>query len=171
VFRRRWNEPRREGQYKVIRAMPTGIKVEGSTTWYHLNHCTRAATRRGAREHHEEGLYVKASGTDKLYQNSQSLSDQEPCGQKQQPQQHKEGSIETEGDTESALAVLRAIANSPSYRNDPGENRRSDLSTRPGTIRNDEQCTLTTMISEAKLCTVALQKMYCRSYAQLLAYH
>ena len=41
VFRRHWNEPRREGPYKVIRATPTAIQVEGSTTWYHLNHCTK----------------------------------------------------------------------------------------------------------------------------------
>lgn len=41
VFRRKWNEPRREGPYKVVRATPTAVQVEGSTTWYHLNHCTR----------------------------------------------------------------------------------------------------------------------------------
>lgn len=41
VFRRRWNEPRREGPYTVVRATPTAVQVEGSTTWYHLNHCTR----------------------------------------------------------------------------------------------------------------------------------
>lgn len=41
VFRRKWNEPRREGPYRVVRATPTSIQVEGSTTWYHLNHCTR----------------------------------------------------------------------------------------------------------------------------------
>ncbi len=36
VFRRRWNEPRREGPYTVVRATPTAVQVEGSTTWYHL---------------------------------------------------------------------------------------------------------------------------------------
>ncbi|XP_056592765.1 uncharacterized protein LOC130411831 [Triplophysa dalaica] len=41
VFRRKWNEPRREGPYTVTRATPTAVQVEGSTTWYHLNHCTR----------------------------------------------------------------------------------------------------------------------------------
>ncbi len=41
VFRRRWNEPRREGPYTVVRATPTAVQVEGSTTWYHLNHSTR----------------------------------------------------------------------------------------------------------------------------------
>ncbi len=41
VFRRKWNEPRREGPYKVVRATPTAVQVEGSITWYHLNHCTR----------------------------------------------------------------------------------------------------------------------------------
>jgi len=54
VFRRRWNEPRREGPYKVIRAMPTAIQVEGSTTWYHLNNCTRAAQPQAER-HQGEG--------------------------------------------------------------------------------------------------------------------
>ena len=44
VFRRKWNEPRREGTYKVVRATPTAVQVEGSTTWYHLNHCTRAVS-------------------------------------------------------------------------------------------------------------------------------
>ncbi|XP_036066596.1 uncharacterized protein K02A2.6-like [Oryzias melastigma] len=42
VFRRKWHEPRREGPYVVVRATPTAVQVEGSTTWYHLNHCTRA---------------------------------------------------------------------------------------------------------------------------------
>lgn len=40
VFRRKWNEARREGPYKVVRVTPTTVQVEGSTTWYHLNHCT-----------------------------------------------------------------------------------------------------------------------------------
>ncbi|KAL1261418.1 hypothetical protein QQF64_006683 [Cirrhinus molitorella] len=41
VFRRKWNEPRREGPYKVTAATSTAVQVEGSNTWYHLNHCTR----------------------------------------------------------------------------------------------------------------------------------
>ncbi|XP_054631905.1 uncharacterized protein LOC129181160 [Dunckerocampus dactyliophorus] len=41
VYRRKWHEPRREGPYKVVRATPTAVQVEGSTTWYHLNHCTK----------------------------------------------------------------------------------------------------------------------------------
>ncbi|KAL0188415.1 hypothetical protein M9458_015514, partial [Cirrhinus mrigala] len=41
VFRRKWNEPRREGPYKVTATAPTAVQVEGSNTWYHLNHCTR----------------------------------------------------------------------------------------------------------------------------------
>ncbi len=41
VFWRKWNEPRREGPYKVVRATPPVVEVEESTTWYHhLNHCT-----------------------------------------------------------------------------------------------------------------------------------
>ncbi len=35
VFRRRWNEPRREGPYTVCKMQPqTAVQVEGSTTWY-----------------------------------------------------------------------------------------------------------------------------------------
>ncbi|XP_059191784.1 uncharacterized protein LOC131973740 [Centropristis striata] len=41
IFRRKWHQPRREGPYTVIRATPTAVQVEGSTTWYHLNHCCK----------------------------------------------------------------------------------------------------------------------------------
>ncbi|GCC30201.1 hypothetical protein chiPu_0008649 [Chiloscyllium punctatum] len=41
VFQRKWNEPRREGPFTVIKASPTAIQVEGQPMWYHLNHCTR----------------------------------------------------------------------------------------------------------------------------------
>lgn len=41
VLRMKWNEPRREGTYKMVRATPKAVQVEGSTSWYHLNHCTR----------------------------------------------------------------------------------------------------------------------------------
>ena len=41
VYRRRWNEPRREGPFKVTGATSTAVQVEGSATWYHLNHCTK----------------------------------------------------------------------------------------------------------------------------------
>ncbi|KAK0136987.1 Gag-Pol polyprotein [Merluccius polli] len=54
VFRRKWNEPRREGPYKVTNATPTAIQVEGSSTWYHLNHCTKAAQPRTSQERGEE---------------------------------------------------------------------------------------------------------------------
>ncbi|XP_052425984.1 uncharacterized protein LOC127968690 isoform X2 [Carassius gibelio] len=50
VFRRKWNEPRREGPYTVVRATPTAVQVEGSTTWYHLNHCTRVPTGKAERK-------------------------------------------------------------------------------------------------------------------------
>ncbi|XP_062905776.1 uncharacterized protein LOC134347311 [Mobula hypostoma] len=42
VFRRKWNKPRREGPFTVTKASPTAVQVEGRSTWYHLNHCTRA---------------------------------------------------------------------------------------------------------------------------------
>ncbi|KAK3555247.1 hypothetical protein QTP86_011809, partial [Hemibagrus guttatus] len=41
VFQRKWNEPRREGPYKVVAATKTAVQVEAKTTWYQLNHCTR----------------------------------------------------------------------------------------------------------------------------------
>ncbi len=54
VFRRKWNEPRREGPYKVVRATPTAVQVEGSINWYHLNHCTRVPKRRTERERNRQ---------------------------------------------------------------------------------------------------------------------
>ncbi|XP_059826470.1 uncharacterized protein LOC132394223 [Hypanus sabinus] len=42
AFQRKWNEPRREGPFTVIKASPTAVQVEGHSTWYHLNHCTKA---------------------------------------------------------------------------------------------------------------------------------
>ncbi|XP_054861141.1 uncharacterized protein LOC118470853 isoform X4 [Amphiprion ocellaris] len=41
VFRRQWNEPRRDGPFKVILTTPTALKVEGKPYWFHRNHCTR----------------------------------------------------------------------------------------------------------------------------------
>ncbi|MDG2555475.1 hypothetical protein P7M41_26125, partial [Vibrio parahaemolyticus] len=41
VFKRKWDQPRREGPYKVILATPTALKVEGKDIWFHLNHCCR----------------------------------------------------------------------------------------------------------------------------------
>lgn len=55
VFRRKWNEARREGPYRVIRATPTAVQVEGSTCWYHLNHCTRVPVKKSGGETHQLG--------------------------------------------------------------------------------------------------------------------
>ncbi|XP_056876766.1 uncharacterized protein K02A2.6-like isoform X2 [Takifugu flavidus] len=41
VFRRQWNEPRRERPFKVVLTTPTALKVEGKPFWFHKNHCTR----------------------------------------------------------------------------------------------------------------------------------
>ena len=52
-FRRKWNEPRREGPFKVTNATLTAIEVEGSSTWYHLNHLQKRCSTKdegGARE-------------------------------------------------------------------------------------------------------------------------
>ncbi|KAK3522526.1 hypothetical protein QTP86_018664, partial [Hemibagrus guttatus] len=47
VFKRKhWSQPRREGPFKVVLAMPTAIKVEGKEHWSHLNHCCKA-TKKG----------------------------------------------------------------------------------------------------------------------------
>lgn len=42
VYRRKWNEGRREGPFRVILATPTAVKVAGRKFWYHLNHCYKA---------------------------------------------------------------------------------------------------------------------------------
>ncbi len=41
VYRRKWDEPRREGPYEVTSATPTSIKVQGSHFWYHISHCIK----------------------------------------------------------------------------------------------------------------------------------
>ena len=68
VLRRKWNVFRREGPYKVINATPTAIQVEGSATWYHLNHCTKAAQPKARDEREEEGEEPDADtpGADQL---------------------------------------------------------------------------------------------------------
>ncbi len=38
----------------MVRATPTAVQVEGSTTWYHLNHCTRVPKRRTERERNRQ---------------------------------------------------------------------------------------------------------------------
>ncbi len=38
----------------MARATPTVVQVEGSTTWYHLNHCTRVPRRRTERERNRQ---------------------------------------------------------------------------------------------------------------------
>ena len=65
VFRRKWNEPRREGPYNVTNTTPTAIQVEGSATWYHLNYCTRAAQPK-TRDEREEESDADSAGADQL---------------------------------------------------------------------------------------------------------
>ena len=81
VFRRKWNEPRREGPYKVTNATPTAIQVEGCATWYHLNHCTKAAQPKARDEREEEGEEPDADtpGADQLPQEqTQPSQEQQP---------------------------------------------------------------------------------------------
>lgn len=40
VLGRKWHKSHWEGPYKAVRATPTVVQVEGSTTRYHLNDCT-----------------------------------------------------------------------------------------------------------------------------------
>ncbi|KAK0144661.1 Gag polyprotein [Merluccius polli] len=101
---RKWNEPRREGPYKVTNATPTVIEVEGSSTWYHLNHCTKAARPR-TREEHEKELGAGVPGTERPPQ------DQNQPGQEQQTHDDAEAD-------EPAPDPLRALENST----DPGTN-------------------------------------------------
>ncbi len=77
VFRRRWNEPRREGPYTVVRATPTAVQVEGSTTWYHLNHCTRVPRLRPRRR--EEQPEIDEEGDEQI----------EPPEREQSPEIHE----------------------------------------------------------------------------------
>lgn len=42
-FKRKWNEPKRTGPFRVILVTPTALKVEGKTVWFHLNHCSKAS--------------------------------------------------------------------------------------------------------------------------------
>ncbi len=46
VYRRKWDEPRREGPYEVTSATPTSIKVQGSNFWYHISHCLKINTNK-----------------------------------------------------------------------------------------------------------------------------
>ena len=72
VFRRKWNEPRREGPYKVVTATPTAVQVEGKTTWYHLNHCTRVPKQRQEREENT----CETERQDERVQNTESSQQQ-----------------------------------------------------------------------------------------------
>ncbi|KAK0136998.1 Gag-Pol polyprotein [Merluccius polli] len=109
VFRRKWNEPRREGPYKVTNATPTAIQVEGSSTWYHLNHCTKAAQPRTSQEGGEE---LDADAPDA----EPSLQDQtQPLQDQTQPSQDDDDADETVPDP------LRPLANPTGPRTDPEE--------------------------------------------------
>ncbi|KAE8300854.1 hypothetical protein D5F01_LYC01002 [Larimichthys crocea] len=42
VFCRKWFHPCREGPFQVLRSTGTAVQVEGSPTWFHVNHCIKA---------------------------------------------------------------------------------------------------------------------------------
>ena len=108
VFRRKWNEPRREGPYKVTNAPPTAIQVDGSATWYHLNHCTKAAQPKARDEREEEEPDADTRGADQL------------------PQDQIQSSLEIQqrDDAENGEPVpdpLRVVPDSAGTRSDPEE--------------------------------------------------
>ncbi len=53
VYRRKWDEPRREGPYEVTSATHTSIKVQGSNFWYHISHCLKINTNKSEVITHE----------------------------------------------------------------------------------------------------------------------
>ncbi|XP_040927264.1 uncharacterized protein LOC121202322 [Betta splendens] len=58
VFRRKWDHARREGPYTVVKATARAVQVQGSPTWYHLNHCVKVPEGeigKGAKEERDEG--------------------------------------------------------------------------------------------------------------------
>lgn len=52
--RKNFNDPQREGPFKVVLTTPTSVTVEDRDHWYHLNHCSHAA-RKGLLHPTEEG--------------------------------------------------------------------------------------------------------------------
>ncbi|XP_038563196.1 uncharacterized protein LOC119894616 [Micropterus salmoides] len=62
VFKRKWNQPRREGPFKVVLATPSALKVEGKNVWFHLNHCCRANEPEGATEAVRGGRHTGSDG-------------------------------------------------------------------------------------------------------------
>lgn len=81
VFRRNYNENRREGCFKVVRATPTVVQVEGSSTWYHLNHCTRVPRLRARRQEDQvvEGWLTPQKKARKM----QEMEGEDKCGLQQ----------------------------------------------------------------------------------------
>ncbi|KAK0134819.1 Gag-Pol polyprotein [Merluccius polli] len=69
--------PGEKDKYKVTNATPTVIEVEGSSTWYHLNHCTKAAQPK-TREDHKEELGAGVPGTDRPPQDQTQTSQEQP---------------------------------------------------------------------------------------------
>ncbi len=63
--------------YTVVRATPTAVQVEGSTTWYHLNHCTRVSRLRPRRR--EEQPEIDEEGDEHI----------EPPEREQSPEIHE----------------------------------------------------------------------------------
>ena len=108
MFRRKWNEPRREGPYKVANATPTAIQVEGSATWYHLNHCTKAAQPKARDDREEEEPDADTPGADQLPQDQIQSS--------QEIQQHDDAE-----NGEPVSDPLRVVPDSAGTSTDPEE--------------------------------------------------
>ena len=108
MFRRKWNEPRREGPYKVTNATSTAIQVEGSATWYHLNHCTKAAQPKARDEREEEEPDADTPGADQL-----------PQDQIQSSQEIQQNDVAE--NREPVPDPLRVVPDSAGTRTDPEE--------------------------------------------------
>ncbi len=66
VYRRKWDEPRREGPYEVTSATPTSIKVQGSNFWYHISHCLNVNTNKSEVITHEAKNLFESSEEEAL---------------------------------------------------------------------------------------------------------
>jgi len=107
VFRRHWNEPRREETCRVAGATSTAIQVEWNTIWSHPNHCTTTIQPRTREE----------AGKDR---DADVSRPNQPPGRPDPAQQELQHQNKGAGADESAPEALRVPAGSTS----PGEEKK-----------------------------------------------
>ncbi len=66
VYRRKWDEPRREGPYEVTSATPTSIKVQGLKFWYHISRCLKIITNKSEVITHKAKNLFESPGEEAL---------------------------------------------------------------------------------------------------------